>query len=70
MKIVTVNKVVCYLKTSSDIKKTSRKITETKKEICNKHLQKFYNNLPSVKSKQKPINDKFFAHCKKYKDCL
>ena len=72
MKIVVDNKTkaVCYLKTSSDIKKTSRKIVTTKKEIAEKHLNKFYSDLPRVKSKQKPINSKFFMHCKKFDNCL
>lgn len=72
MKVVTdkKTKTVCYLKTGSSIKKTSRKIVDTKKEICERHLNKFYESLPSVKSKQKPINNKFFAHCKKFANCL
>lgn len=63
-------KTVCYLRQGSTIKKTSRKIANTKKEICEKHLTRFYESLPSVKSKQKPINSKFFAHCKKFANCL
>lgn len=72
MKVITdkKTKTVCYVKTGSTIKKTSRKITNTKKEIAEKHLTRFYESLPSVKSKQKPINSKFFAHCKKFANCL
>lgn len=72
MKVITdkKTKVVCYLKISSDIKKNNRKIVNTKKDIATKHLNSFYENLPSVKSKQKPINSKFFAHCKKFANCL
>ena len=72
MKIVKDNKTktLYYVKTGSDIKKTSRKIVTTKKEVCDKHLTRFYESLPSVKSKQKPINSKFFAHCKKFANCL
>lgn len=72
MKIITdkKTKTVCYLKTSSDIKKNNRKIVNTKKDIATKHLNRFYDSLPSVKSKQKPINNKFFMHCKKFANCL
>jgi hypothetical protein len=72
MKVITdkKTKTVCYLKQGSDIKKNSRKIATTKKQIADRHLNSFYNSLPSVKSKQKPINSKFFAHCKKFANCL
>lgn len=72
MKIITdkKTKTVCYIRQGSTIKKTSRKIAITKKEIAEKHLTRFYESLPNVKSKQKPINAKFFAHCKKFKNCL
>lgn len=72
MKIVkdTKTKTLYYLKTGSEIKKTSRKIVTTKKDIAEKHLTRFYESLPTVKSKQKPINSKFFAHCKKFANCL
>ena len=72
MKVITdkKTKVVCYLRQGSDIKKNSRKIVNTKKDIATKHLNKFYDSLPNVKSKQKPINSKFFAHCKKFANCL
>ena len=72
MKVITdkKTKAVCYLRQGSTIKKSSRKIATTKKDICDTHLNKFYESLPSVKSKQKPINSKFFAHCKKFANCL
>lgn len=72
MKVITdkKTKAVCYLRQGSTIKKTSRKITDTKKEIAEKHLTRFYESLPNVKSKQKPINSKFFMHCKKFANCL
>lgn len=72
MKVITdkKTKTVCYLRQGSTITKTSRKIVTTKKDIAEKHLIRFYESLPSVKSKQKPINSKFFAHCKKFANCL
>lgn len=72
MKVITdkKTKTLCYVRTGSTIKKTSRKIATTKKEVCDTHLNKFYESLPTVKSKQKPINSKFFAHCKKFANCL
>lgn len=72
MKVITdkKTKTVCYLRQGSTINKSSRKIATPKKEIAEKHLTRFYESLPSVKSKQKPINSKFFAHCKKFANCL
>ena len=72
MKVITdkKTKTVCYLKTSSDIKKNSRKVVTTQKQIYERHLKDYYKSLHSVKSKQKPINSKFFAHCKKFANCL
>ena len=72
MKIVTdkKTKTLYYLKTGSTVNKNSRKIVTTKKDIAEKHLARFYESLPTVNSKQKPINSKFFAHCKKFANCL
>ena len=67
MKIKTINKCLCYVSGGDGIKKTSRKITKTQQQISKDWNNKFYKSLPTVKSKQKPINQAFLNHCKKFK---